>query len=73
MGKDGNHIKFYIKQESTGRNIECVGFKLGEFAEDFRNKRFDLAFTLEENHWKGNVTHYLSIRDVRFIENVKGQ
>ena len=73
MGKDGKHIKFYIKQESTGRNIECVGFKLGEFAEDFRNKKFDIAFTLEENHWKGNVTHYLSIRDVKFIENVKGQ
>jgi single-stranded-DNA-specific exonuclease len=38
MGKDNNHLKFYIKQESTGRNIECVGFKLGQFAEDFRIK-----------------------------------
>jgi single-stranded-DNA-specific exonuclease len=27
MGKDNNHLKFYIKQESTGRNIECVGFQ----------------------------------------------
>ena len=69
MGKDNNHVKFYIKQESTGRNIECVGFKLGQFADDFRTKTFDLAFTLEENHWKGNVTHYLSIRDVKFHEN----
>lgn len=66
MGRDDNHIKFYIKQESTGRNIECVGFKLGAFAEDFRTKSFDIAFTLEENHWKGNVTHYLNIRDVKF-------
>ncbi len=45
MGKDNNHLKFYIKQESTGRNIECVGFKLGQFADDFRNKSFDIAFT----------------------------
>ncbi|MDR2206055.1 MAG: single-stranded-DNA-specific exonuclease RecJ [Flavobacteriaceae bacterium] len=67
MGKENNHIKFYIRQESTGRNIECVGFKLGHFADDFREKKFDLAFTLEENHWKGNVTHYLNIRDVRFL------
>lgn len=66
MGKDNNHLKFYIKQEATGRNIECVGFKLGEFADDFRTKNFDIAFTLEENHWKGNVTHYLNIRDVKF-------
>ncbi|MBQ0151444.1 MAG: single-stranded-DNA-specific exonuclease RecJ [Chryseobacterium sp.] len=67
MGKENNHIKFYIKQESTGRNIECVGFKLGQYAEEFRTKAFDIAFTLEENHWKGNVTHYLNIKDVKFI------
>lgn len=67
MGKEGNHLKFFIKQESTGRNIECIGFKLGSFSEEFREKRFDIAFTVEENHWKGNVTYYLNIRDVRFI------
>ena len=66
MGKDENHLKFFVKQEATGRNIECVGFKLGAFAEDFRTKNFDVAFTVEENHWKGNVTHYLNIRDVKF-------
>ncbi len=66
MGKDGNHLKFYIRQESTGRNIECVGFKLGKFADDFRGKSFDIAFTAEENHWKGNVTYFLNIRDVKF-------
>jgi len=68
MGKDNNHLKFYIKQESTGRNIECVGFKLGQYADDFRNKNFDIAFTLEENHWKGNVTHCLNIKDVKFLD-----
>ena len=68
MGKDNNHLKFYIKQESTGRSYECVGFKLGKFADDFRTKSFDIAFTLEENHWKGNVTYYLNIRDVKFNE-----
>lgn len=68
MGKDNCHLKFYIKQESTGRNIECVGFKLGKFADDFRTKTFDIAFTAEENHWKGNVTYYLNIRDVKFAE-----
>lgn len=67
MGKDNNHLKFHIKS-ATAKNFECVGFKLGKFAEDFRNKSFDIAFTLEENHWKGNVTHYFSIRDVKFID-----
>ena len=67
MGKENNHLKFYIKQESTGRNIECVGFKLEKYADDFRTKNFDIAFTVEENHWKGNVSYYLNIRDAKFI------
>ena len=61
-------IKFYIRQESSGKNIECVGFKLGKYADDFRHKSFDMAFTAEENNWKGNVTYNLSIRDVKFHE-----
>lgn len=66
MGKDGGHLKFYIHQPVSGRNIECIGFKLGEYIEDFKTKNFDIAFTVEENHWKGNVTYYLNIRDVVF-------
>jgi len=68
MGKDGNHLKFYIHNPGTGRNLECVGFKLGQYLEDFKQKTFDIAFTVEENHWKGNVTYNLNIRDVKFKE-----
>lgn len=66
MGRDGNHIKFYIHNPATGRNIECVGFKLEVYAQDFQHRTFDLAFTLEENHWKDNVNYYLNIKDVVF-------
>lgn len=66
MGKDGNHIKFFLPNPAIGRNIECVGFKLGNHLGKFKNKTFDIAFTVEENHWKGNLTYYLNIRDVKF-------
>ena len=66
MGKENNHVKFYLKQESTGKNIECVGFKLGHFGKDLQNKSFDMAFTIEENHWKGNINYYLNIKGVKF-------
>lgn len=66
MGKEGNHIKFYLHNPINNRNIECVGFKLGKHIEDFKTKAFDIAFTAEENHWKGNITYYLNIRDVIF-------
>lgn len=66
MGKDGNHIKFYIQNPVTGRHIECVGFKMGKYIHDFQTKSFDMAFTAEENHWKGNTTYYLNIRAINF-------
>lgn len=66
MGKEGNHLKFYLKQDQTGRNIECIGFKMGSFAEEFRTQSFDAAFTIDENHWKGNVTYFFNIKDVKF-------
>ena len=66
MGREGGHLKFYLRQDSTGKNVECIGFKLGQFAEDFRTKSFDVVFTLDENHWKGNVTHFFNIKDVKF-------
>ncbi|WKS95551.1 single-stranded-DNA-specific exonuclease RecJ [Riemerella columbina] len=69
MGKDGSHVKFHIHNPATGRNIECVGFKMGQYLEDFKHKKFNMAFTLEENHWKGNVTYYLNVKDVVFIDN----
>lgn len=68
MGKEDAHVKFYLRQQSTGKNIECVGFRLGAFADDFREKAFDIAFTAEENHWKGNVSYCLNIRDVKFLD-----
>lgn len=72
MGKDGNHVKFYLPNPASGRNIECVGFKLGNSIDDFKDKYFDIAFTVEENHWKGNVTYFLNIKDVKF-KNMKNQ
>lgn len=66
MGKEGNHIKFFLFNPLTGRNIECVGFKLGKHVDKFNNSTFDIAFTADENHWKGNVTYYLNIKDVKF-------
>lgn len=69
MGKENNHIKFNIYNPETHRNIECIGFKLGDYAEDFRQKRFDIAFTIEENHWKGITTYYLNIKDVEFLNS----
>ena len=66
IGKDKTHIKFYIV--GGYGVIECVGFGLGKYYQDFKTKSFDMVFSIEENHWKGNVTYYLNIKDVKFNE-----
>lgn len=66
IGKDNLHLKFHILNKSTGKTLECLAFKLGKYMDDFKSRNFDLAFTIDENHWRGNVTHFLNIRDVKF-------
>ena len=64
IGKDKEHVKFYLPSEN--RNIECTGFKLGSYHEDLQKKNFDMVFSIEENHWKGETRHILYIKDIQF-------
>ena len=64
IGKDKSHLKFYLPSEN--RNIECTGFKLGSYHEDLQKKNFDMVFSIEENHWKGETRHILYIKDIQF-------
>lgn len=66
IGKGENHLKFRVTQANEKKSIECVAFKLASEFENFKNKRFDLAFTIDENHWNDNLTHYLNVKDVKF-------
>ncbi|NAW49997.1 single-stranded-DNA-specific exonuclease RecJ [Elizabethkingia argentiflava] len=66
MGKQNSHLKFNIIQEQANKEIECLAFKMGDYASDFRNRNFDIAVTLEENYWKDSLTYYLNIKDVIF-------
>lgn len=64
IGKDKSHLKFYLPSENG--NIECTGFKLGSCHEDLQKKNFDMVFSIEENHWKGEIRHILYIKDIQF-------
>ena len=64
IGKDKSHLKFYLPSENG--NIECTGFKLGSYHEDLQKKNFDMVFSIEENHWKGQTSHILHIKDIQF-------
>jgi single-stranded-DNA-specific exonuclease len=66
MGKNGEHLRLVLGDDRSKIKFSAVAFGKGEFATDFRYRRFDLVYTIDENHWKGNSYLQFNVRDVRF-------
>lgn len=64
MGKNGEHLRLTLVDGNI--QMPAVAFNMGEFSKDFQYRRFDVVYSIEENHWKGNSYLQLNIRDVRF-------
>jgi single-stranded-DNA-specific exonuclease len=58
--------------DSSGHSIDAVGFGLGVRPEDIRGP-VDLAFHLQENHWRGVTSLELRLRDLRLTEPSDGE
>jgi single-stranded-DNA-specific exonuclease len=72
VGEDGKHLKLAVIQKGTvissraERPIGAIGFNLGDRLPLVKNgKRFDIAFTLDENEWQGNVSLQLKLKDIK--------
>jgi single-stranded-DNA-specific exonuclease len=70
---EGKHLRFRVRRQ--GRDAgSAIAFGLGTQLDRFRREgRYDVAFRLEENHWKGTVAPQLQVRrifdaDERFAE-----
>lgn len=61
------HLKFIAKQEGTDFAYDAIGFGLGEYA-DLVNSgmRFQMAYTVEENDFRGHKSLQLFIKDIKF-------
>ncbi|WP_282042050.1 single-stranded-DNA-specific exonuclease RecJ [Winogradskyella flava] len=65
VGEDNNHIRFTAKQ-SFDDKIVCIGFGLGDKIDIIKNKRpFSIAYGIDENHWNGNVSLQLKLKDIK--------
>ena len=71
MGRDGTHIKFWVRQRSGSRQeFEAIGFGMHEYfdtlQESMRERApLEMLFNLTENRWKGVRTTQLKARDLR--------
>lgn len=62
----GDHLRIVVKQGDSD-TFGGIAFNRGhELEQLLRSPAFDLCFSLEENHWKDQVSLQLMVKDVHF-------
>ncbi|WP_179344542.1 single-stranded-DNA-specific exonuclease RecJ [Winogradskyella ursingii] len=65
VGEDDKHLRFTATQ-SFNDKIICIGFGLGAKIDIIKNtKPFSLAYSIDENHWNGNTSLQLKLKDIK--------
>lgn len=66
IGKDNKHLRLTLKDANGKEYFTAVGFGLGHKLDLVKSgKPFEIVYSIEENHWNGNVFLQLKIRDLR--------
>ena len=65
VGEDDKHIRCTVTQSGREKFV-CIGFNLGDKLDLIKNrKRFKAVYSVDENHWQGNVSLQLKSRDLK--------
>ncbi|WP_422106530.1 single-stranded-DNA-specific exonuclease RecJ [Winogradskyella sp.] len=65
VGEDDKHLRFTATQ-SFADQLVCIGFGLGDKINLIKNQRpFEMAYTIDENHWNGTVSLQLKLKDIK--------
>jgi single-stranded-DNA-specific exonuclease len=58
------HLKLLVEQKNEHVTLDVIGFNLAEFANNLDNP-FSIAYTIEENNYRGNKTLQLMLKDIK--------
>ncbi|MEN2402135.1 single-stranded-DNA-specific exonuclease RecJ [Flavobacterium sp. MC2016-06] len=68
LGADEEHLRLFVKQNNS-EGLAAIGFGLGKKIDIAKNQNtFQLAYSLAENEWNGNVSTQLILKDIRTNE-----
>jgi single-stranded-DNA-specific exonuclease len=60
------HLKLSLKQEDYPDIVmNGIAFGMAEWYTTLKDGPIDIVYTIEENHWNGNVSLQLMIKDIR--------
>ncbi|EAS20836.1 single-stranded DNA-specific exonuclease [Flavobacteria bacterium BBFL7] len=67
VGKSEDHLKVKVVKNKNDRNgMDAIGFNLGGKSDLVKNKvKFDIAYTISENEWNGNISLQLLLKDIK--------
>lgn len=64
IGKEGAHLRLVLQQD--GNTFEAVGFSMGSFAAEIHTgDAIAVAYTIDENTWRGNTKLQLKVKDIK--------
>ncbi len=65
VGEEKKHLRLTAIQRGFGK-IVSIGFGLGDKIDMIKkNKTFKATYTIDENHWNGNVSLQLKLKDIK--------
>ena len=65
VGEDDKHLRLTVTQTGAEK-IGSIGFGLGNQMELITNQKlFKAAYSIDENHWQGNISLQLKLRDIK--------
>lgn len=60
------HLKLNVRQGGSMRSLTAVGFGMGHLAAQLKpHVPFGICYQIEQNHYNGNVTLQLMLKDIR--------
>jgi len=67
VGSDKSHLKLSIIDGADQKTYNAIGFGLGNKIKLIKGD-FDIAYSLDENEWKGNTSIQLILKDLKNIQ-----
>lgn len=64
VGADKSHLKLNIIDGADKKTYNAIGFGLGNKIKSIKGD-FDIAYSLDENEWKGNTSIQLLLKDIK--------
>jgi len=65
VGEDDKHLRFTATQNANEKLV-CIGFGLGHKLDVIKDRKtFNATYTIDKNHWNGNVSLQLKLKDIK--------